>query len=564
GYYLAGQQYYFQRFNGYCSAIDPYVSRAKDGSLSVYYCIGGSEYLDYFLGSTPVSGCPSGTVLDSNNTCSVPTLSSYDKDPQGCDKAGGYYYSSGVSQVGGTEFGSSFFGGSGLFVGGNMVMNTHCGTLGDVVGQVTASAIGMLPLASKLFGSLGLKKYAVGAYLRKLAALPDLLPPPKNLADMYVGMPRLPAPNSSGVVPPASTPIVPIVETPVPTSPNSSGVVGPSRAPIITPDPNYVSVPDTYIPTDAQSNPVVDYSVVDRFNTFAKVVAQPQLADIVPQVGSYTMPVKETFDFSSMVQGSPSPSTVAVVPVTTTKTVSYSGTDPVDIFTTIKSYPDGSSSSQVVSINTISRYGTITDTSLSSVGQSYTLSLPFSMSSYQTNSFGVGTGTITPPTGQTFAPISDPVGSSSAVPVTSSALPSSSQLNSSNQISGQDPATIINAQMPSYSFPKLSDMTLFSVDSINQLNSNFSDLFNNINNQIGTVGTTFDTTKALISGSWQPPVIPAGSCGNFMAFDFHNNHVDLCPPMAQQTAKIAPLITLLLTIAGSVLAVRIYLNALRD
>ncbi|MDD2358719.1 MAG: hypothetical protein PHX13_12490, partial [Thiovulaceae bacterium] len=42
GYYLAGQQYYFQRFNGYCSAIDPYVSRAKDGSLSVYYCIGGS------------------------------------------------------------------------------------------------------------------------------------------------------------------------------------------------------------------------------------------------------------------------------------------------------------------------------------------------------------------------------------------------------------------------------------------------------------------------------------------------------------------------------------------
>jgi hypothetical protein len=49
-----------------------------------------------------------------------------------------------------------------------------------------------------------------------------------------------------------------------------------------------------------------------------------------------------------------------------------------------------------------------------------------------------------------------------------------------------------------------------------------------------------------------------------MAFDFHNKHVDLCPPMAQQTAKIAPLVTLLLTISGIVLAIRIYLTALRD
>ena len=131
-------------------------------------------------------------------------------------------------------------------------------------------------------------------------------------------------------------------------------------------------------------------------------------------------------------------------------------------------------------------------------------------------------------------------------------------------ISGQDPATIINAKMPNYKFASSDDITLFKVDSINELNNNFKDMFDNIVTQLSTAKSTFDTTKDLISGGWTPPIIPAGACGQFMAFDFHRQHVDLCPPMAQQTAKIAPLVTLLLTIAGIVFAIRIYLSALRD
>jgi hypothetical protein len=503
------------------------------------------------------SACPSGQILDSSGACRVPALSDYDKNPQDCNKYGGYYYSSGIVQSGSTVYTIPLLFSS-LTFKSNYQMVTHCGTLGDVAGQVASNVIPLLSIVSPLFRSSKLAQLARYGYSEYLRSKSASAPTTTAQNDYYVGMPRLPAPSS-----PSMQPVIPVVETPIPPTTNpTTGTSGPSREPNVTPSDNYAHVDDSYIPATASGDPIVDYSVVDRFNGLnGAMTSQEPLTQLVPDVGTSSLPVKESFDLSQFLPNSDIPNDVANVPATTTKNVTFSGQDPIDEYTTTKSYPDGSSLSQVVKINRATKEGFVSSTTLSSFGDSSTLSFRFRVPTY--NGVLAPTDTILPPLNQTFStPVTSPTTSNTVTP--SASAPVVPSMNNPDSISGQDATTIINAKMPNYSFPAQSNITPFSVDSINQLLSNSQDMLDNIVFQFSNFKSTFDTTKDLISGGWAPPIIPPGSCGQFMAFDFHNKHVDLCPPLAQETAKIAPLVTLLLTFSGLILAIRIYISALRD
>lgn len=500
-----------------------------------------------FDGSGNILSCNDSRVIKYQNTYDIYSnysvscplsLSNYDNDPQGCSDSGGYFYSAGTEQVGGTSYGASFFGGSGIVIGGDLKSVTKCGTLGDVVGQILNTAIQMIPLASRMFGSSGLKKMANLAVLDKLQSLPSSSNPPKDFSDMYVGMPRLPSPSGG-------EPVVPITESPVPPSTNSSGVTGPSRAPNITPDPNYSSIPDIFVPSKTSGDPVFDYSIVDRFNVVSEVSTAPLLSDIVPNVGSSSLPVKETFDFSKMVSTSPEPSTIATVPTVVTRSQSYSGSDPVDNYVVTKTYPDSSSSVQTVKINTTTKTATLDYVTLSPTGETSTVSTSFSVPSY-----------ISPSSSSSSIP---------SVPVTNSSTPSGSSSSnpsttSPDTVNGQDSSSIINAVMPSYSFPELVDFVPYDLAPVNELMTGTSELFDNIHTQLTAIETTFESTQALINGSWTPPVFPAGSCGDSLVLNWHGRNIDLCPPIVETTSHFSPIVASIVTLGGMALSITIFIG----
>lgn len=544
------------------------------GWYHISFCIDSGAGYSYIAPSFDLGTCPTNTIPDTQDICTpsctsgqsfswktqscailpTPPLSSFNNDPQGCNKAGGYFYSTGTEQVGGTSYGASFFGGAGIVIGGDLKSTTQCGTLIDVVGQVATSALAMIPLASKLFGSMGLKKMANMAYLNKLQALPNLSNKPLALPDTNVGLPKLSPPPTGGGVAPAPT--VPIVETPVPTSTNTGGVTGPSRSPTITADTNYQNIPDTFIPIKTSGDPIVDYSVVDRFNSVADLSTSPMLDEIVAPIGSSSKPVKETFDFSQIIANSQTPSTVATVPVTTTKTFTYSGYDPVDLYTTTKTFPDSTTLIQTVKINTITKTGTIDFTTLSPTGETSTIYEPIYVPTY--------TGTLAPvavqpPTGTTFSPpttSTPPVGTTGVTNTT----PIGTGVTNPNQISGQSGTDVVNANMPSYAFPDLGKFTPFDSTAVADMMTGTSDLMLNIRNQLTAVKTTFDSTKALLNGSWTPPVIPAGACGDSLTLNWHGRNIDLCPPMAEATSKVSPIVAPIVTLGGMALSISLFLG----
>ncbi|MDP3465344.1 MAG: hypothetical protein Q8R86_06195 [Sulfuricurvum sp.] len=526
----------------YCGAIDSYVC----GAAGSWYQTDWNGYYCQAHSLVSVPSCPSGQVENPLhcNVCETPVvspLSNYDNDPQGCSNAGGYFMSTGTEQVGGTSYGASFFGGAGIVIGGDIKSTTKCGTLSDLGGAIISQAVGLVPLLSRMFGSSALKMLANEKVI--LDTLPQLMnrsPAPKDFPDMHVGLPRLPPPGSPSMVPTIS-----VKETPIPPSPNSTGVVGPSRAPNITADPVYTSVSDVFIPLKSSGDPVLDYSVVDRVNTINKFrEPSPLLSDIVPNVGSTSLPVKETFDFSKILENTLEPVTITSVPVTTTKTTTYNGSDPIDTYVTTKVYPDGSQSSSTVKINTVSKIGTIESTTLAPTGETSSVFDNFVVTQY------IGTLNnvpLSPPTGTTF--IGTPP--SSTIPTT---------VTNPDNISNQDPNTIINAKMPNYSFPASPSFVLFDTAYTNDMVSGVSDMFGNIRIQLSLAKTTFDDTKSLLNGSWTPPQFPAGSCGNSMAFDFHGRHVDFCPPITNFTSQYSPLFSSVISIAGTGLAIGIFIG----
>ena len=305
-----------------------------------------------------VTACKSTEVLGTNGVCYDPKLSDYDKNPQDCSKSGGYFYSAFGIESGGTYYTVPLpFGGS-INLKQHFAYSTHCGTFIDMAGQVASNILPMLQMAVPFFRSAKLLKmasYARSEYYRNK---------PTNTTaqnDLIVNLPKLPAPAS-----PSMKAIVPIVEKPIPTAPNpTTGTVGPTREPDIIPDTNYQYIDDSFIPETTAGDPIVDYSVIDRFNSINNATtSNAPLTQLIPESQTATTQVKETFDFSKIISNSQAPQDIASVPATTSKSVSFSGADPIDTYTTTKNYPDGSSLSQVVKINRATKEGFASSTTL--------------------------------------------------------------------------------------------------------------------------------------------------------------------------------------------------------
>jgi len=251
----------------------------------------------------PVSSCPAGQSPDLHGVCGGEPylgLAAFDNDPVGCSKAGGTFMSIGTQQVGGTRYGASFFGGSGIVLGGEVTAITKCGTPADVTGEIISTALNFIPLASIFFKAPALKKMANMAMIAQLQKLP-YFGGSNNMPDYHVGLPKLPSPEQ--IAAGNSAPTVPITPKPVPeiTTPNGTG---PSRAPEITVDLEYSKIDGAFIPTKTTGDPVIDYSIIDRYNNINAAATATKLESLLPEVGTTTKPVKQTFDLSQFMPDS--------------------------------------------------------------------------------------------------------------------------------------------------------------------------------------------------------------------------------------------------------------------
>lgn len=553
--------------------------------------------------------CQSGSTWDgSSQTCKFAPLPTYDNDPSGCSKAGGYFMSTGTEQVGGTSYGASFFGGAGIQLGGSLKATTKCGTLGDLAGQLVTTAIGLVPFASSLIGSAGMKKLANLAWIDKLQkynltdGFKDLIGSPKGFNDTSVGLPKV-NPTAGG------KPSVPITESAVPSAIKSGDTVAtPTRAPTINVDHGYEFIQNAVIPSRANGDTVFDMSVVDLVNDFNSInreltvkynsdpvkysylapssVKNPApLTQVVPKTFTYTKPVKETVDFSKYISDTPAPSNIANYSGTTNLVKSIEGTTPVDTYTTTKIYPDGSKSTQVVRIVPSTNTGSIKTTTLSYDGVSNTVTAPISVVGY------VSPTTQTVPDGATITIVEgSPLTNTNSNPATPTTItnPDSSTTTvypdgstvtkdaqgtvisstpatittPANTLQGQDYTTMIDAKMPDYSYTETGNFVDYVSSPVTDMIDGASLMFSNISNQLSATKQSFDNTKALLEGKWQPPVMPAGSCGTFMSFDFHNRHVDLCPPLSNATSQFAPVVTNLVAVSGMAVSVVIIFGGL--
>ncbi|OHD86354.1 MAG: hypothetical protein A3I60_00405 [Sulfuricurvum sp. RIFCSPLOWO2_02_FULL_43_45] len=119
---------------------------------------------------------------------------------------------------------------------------------------------------------------------------------------------------------------------------------------------------------------------------------------------------------------------------------------------------------------------------------------------------------------------------------------------------------IANADMPAYTLGDTGNFDTLDKTVVTDMSTSANSFLDNVQNQIDAAKTVYDQTSALVSGGWQTPVIPAGECGNGMAMDFHGQHVDLCPSIANFLAPISPLVSFLFTLAGTAFAIAIFLG----
>lgn len=682
---------YDGRISNYWVGTTLLTTTVAYNSGSTYRCIGN------VYGTASAMTCPSGATLNpSTCTCVIPPLSTFNNDPQGCSKAGGTFMSYGAQTSGGSNWGSSFFGGSGVVVGAKLNSITKCASTADIIGDIIGNALNFIPLGSMLFKSKKLKTFANLAWMsgfNKTNSNYKPTPTAPKMPDTFVLLPKL----KSGSNPlPAE---ISVTASPVPETLNSKGDLGPSRAPEITVDSGYTKIADAFIPIKSNGDAIVDYSVVDLVNDWnivARDVRDYQLAnpnlypnpiqkaslrEVIPQTFTYSKPVRETFDFSKMLPDSYVPINIGSMTGTTTLSKTYEGTRPIDAYKTVKNYPDNSSAVQVIKIDVATGSGLMTTTTLAPTGESNTVSRPIVVSGYNRptsdtvpdvkiqfvdGSFPISTSTpvsstSTTPNGNTVT--NNPNGSTttttpdgttiinnvdgSITTTTSGGIssttppisPTTSTTSNGNTVTNNpngstttttpDGTTIVNnfdgststtsssgatsttppftpypttpittispdgtttvrnpdgsmvitdpngivtntpptlltlpdgisnqnvcntdTAMPSYTLPDLSDFIPFDSSPITDMISSGQELFSNINNQLASSLTVFNTTKAMIKGSWTPPIFPSGSCGDSMAFDFHGKRIDLCPPLVENTAKYSPIVSGVGTVAG--------------
>jgi hypothetical protein len=116
----------------------------------------------------------------------------------------------------------------------------------------------------------------------------------------------------------------------------------------------------------------------------------------------------------------------------------------------------------------------------------------------------------------------------------------------------------------SYTMPNVPDFTDFGLDDLEHLQYDFTALTNNVNGQVSNIDQAFRDTFTIINQGFPPLSIPSGTCGNSMAFDFAGRHVDLCPTLTSVSSRFAPMISLFVFFLGGFLAVKVFIYGLKD
>jgi hypothetical protein len=543
--------------------------------------------------------CPTGTIYDYNhdscidpNSCPPPSslvngvckdLSAFDNDPYGCIKNGG-------SPTGNlTNPSGNGFWHSGFDLKWKSKCQSPSGAIADTV-AVIAGITGNISGTPDKFGSL------LGKGIQKVKdAWTNLFNTKGSIpSDYYIALPKY---N------PASKTYEPeILANPI--APGADGVT-PSRAPTLEIDPYNEFLNTTYFPKnnlDSNGYPIVDEATMDRFNTSNEIYKDngtdpitytftPNLQNIWKST-SGSSPSKPLYDSPKMVSDpSHSPKTTidaptfrvvppgstfyppvpVVVDHATSSTVvshTFEGSLPVKQWKTSTDYPDGSKSVEIVDIEEDLKRGDRSFTVESPGGSSSTTSETFNIPNYVPGSTDPRAFDIakTSPSVNTPHPINTSTSGTAPInaidPITGYPSPSTPTTPSiDNNIPASQPGQdIINAPMPSYSFPTLGDFTPFEKTSTDGMISDTATLFSNVGSQLTSVKSTFDSTKSLLNGSWTPPTIPPGVCGNTLVLNWHGRAIDLCPPIVDSTSKASPIVSPIVTLGGMGLAISIFLG----
>lgn len=539
----------------------------------------------FYIPNTVVT-CPTcsvGTKWDfTTQTCKPVDLQLFDNDPYGCIKNGGIPTGS-VQNTGGLAFWKTGF---------SLKWVRKCNNKQGAIDET-------IPLIAGITGNISGKSDLLGILLdkgiKKVKGIwNDLLNSGTPISDDYLlGLPKY-NPNTK------------TYEPVVKTNPIEKGADGvtPARAQTLEVDPYNQFLRDEYFPKnnlDPSGDPVVDMATADRFNKTNEIFKDngtdpvtytftPNNANIWKSTkGVQTSePVYDTIEMVASPSGVYSPKTTyetptfrvapsdltfyppvpvhfTDVPVQSTVSDTLVAGKPVKQWENTRHYSDGSASRETILIDETAKKGVRSTTVIASNSASSTTSETFDIPNYVPGStdpanYDIGkngpviTGTAPIKNGTTSGtPIIDPVtGYPTTTPdpfANTGSLPTTAE--------GQD---IINAPMPSYNVPTVGDFVPFDSNPISEMITGSSELFSNISNQIASTKTVFDNTKLMLEGGWTPPVIPAGSCGDSMAFDFHGRHIDLCPPLVNSTAVASPIVSSVVTIGGMGFAVMIFIG----
>lgn len=460
------------------------------------------------------------------------------------------------------------------------------------------TSVALTPLFNKLFPALGV--FVDGALDKAGLAIKNLLEKVDPVPfDFKIGLPKI---GPGGAID------TEIISSPIPDGPLGDA---PSRGSAFDVDAYNSFLRNEWFPKNPNSvnpnDPYIDMAVLDRFsksnlnfkdngtdpvthsfkpntsNIFNSTRGAPSiepLMDTPVMVAdpvyapkpSYIAPVDTApkWNFAPIAEPAPPPVPYkyADIPVSHSVVVSPSpiGGGNVVQWNNTRTYPDGSTSLETTKIDESIKKGSTSITTVSQSGFSSTTSSTFDVPNYVAGSSDPRAYDVvkTSPVSTTPLPINynavspysiSSIDPSTGYPIPSTVTPGTNTLPST--ATGQD---LLNAPMPSYSFPALAEFVPFDANPITDMISGAELMFSNIRDQITSTTTVFDNTKTMLQGGWTPPVIPAGSCGESLSFNFHGKHIDLCPPLVNATAVGAPIVTPVVTIGGMVLSVTIMIG----
>lgn len=600
--------YYLTDYNNMVSSVRPILGGTYKGVGASY--IGSNVYLswweykglnrvtdpyneiinDYTIHNTIyaiVDSCPSGTLPDSYGNCQLPDLSTYNGNPYGCIKAGG------LPDFNFVPHGGNFSSAGFLTPTINVNCNSYASTLAKNALVLFFSKVAMSPVKYGPFDTIPntLKRGFV-----KMKNLWNSFTTGTKPVDATLSLPRY-NPDTNVID-------VDIIPRDIPTGDDG---VTPSRAPKFDIDAYNSFLRNEYFPNNpdvvpSASDPYITLSTLERFNrdnaifndngtdpiTYSfkpnnnifksttgsssinpvydspKMTPEFQPSPNVAFAPNTTVLDAPTFAYADPLPIAPPPVVIKVADIPSTNTVSNLTLNgrPVKQWTSTTVYPDGSTLQEQTQIDEILKTGSRTSTTINSTGASSTVSVLFDAPYYKSGSTNpedyavikTSPVSVTPLSlGSIFpTPLVDPL-TGLGIPNSSTSAP----LPTISTATGQD---LINAPMPSYSFPALAEFVPFDSNPITDMITGANLMFTNISNQISSTSTVFDNTKALLKGGWTPPVIPSGSCGESLAFNFHGKHIDLCPPLVNATAVGAPIVAPVVTIGGMVLSVTIMIG----